>query len=69
MHQEYIPFELVEGKVYYNNEECPHGYDENSGKIRISFRKTRYDNPKIDGLILFEGKLEDTDYYEQNEIK
>jgi len=33
-----------------------------NGKLRVIFDKSGVDNPKVDGIMLFEGSLADTDY-------
>ena len=33
-----------------------------SGKLKIQFEKTEYDNPFVNGIVLYEGSLEDTDF-------
>lgn len=54
-HDEYIPFSVVKGKLYYNEEES----DIRGGKIRVEFIKGYRDNPKINAICVLKGKLED----------
>ncbi|XP_047099089.1 malectin-A [Schistocerca piceifrons] len=53
-HDEYIPFSVVKGKLYYNEEES----DIRGGKIRVEFIKGYRDNPKINAICVVKGKLE-----------
>jgi len=65
--------ELREGKIYSTSfdsttpTECIDAYI--NQKVIITFGKTLYDNPKVDGLIILKGKLEDSDYNEFTENK
>lgn len=53
-HDEYIPFSVVKGRLYYNEEES----DIRGGKIRVEFIKGYRDNPKINAMYVMRGKLE-----------
>ena len=53
MHQEYVEFELKNNKIYVDGEECQKAYDSRQKKVKLVFKKTIYDNPKVDGIILF----------------
>lgn len=52
-HDEIVYFTVSRGKLYYKNEESKI----RSGRIRVEFIKTQYDNPKINALVLFKGDL------------
>uniref|UniRef100_A0A0K8SIX0 Malectin domain-containing protein n=1 Tax=Lygus hesperus TaxID=30085 RepID=A0A0K8SIX0_LYGHE len=54
-HDEYIPFTVINGRLYYNQEES----DIRGGKIRVEFIKGYRDNPKVNGIYVMRGKLED----------
>ncbi|KAK7790078.1 hypothetical protein R5R35_012999 [Gryllus longicercus] len=54
-HDEYIPFSVVKGRLYYNEEES----DIRGGRIRVEFIKSYRDNPKINAIAVMKGKLED----------
>ncbi|KAG8225265.1 hypothetical protein J437_LFUL006498 [Ladona fulva] len=54
-HDEYIPFHVEKGRLYYNDEES----DIRGGKIRVEFIKGYRDNPKINAICVFKGSLED----------
>ena len=59
----YLPFTLKNGKlVYTKNTECEKAYDSNSKLLRLRFKKV-LDNPKVDGIVLFKGKLEETNFF------
>lgn len=54
----YIPFSLRNGQITYaKHMDCENAYDSRTGKLRLRFKKV-VDNPKVDGIILFKGKLE-----------
>ncbi|KAF6206556.1 hypothetical protein GE061_017790 [Apolygus lucorum] len=54
-HDEYIPFTVINGRLYYNQEES----DIRGGKIRVEFIKGYRDNPKVNGIYVMRGGLED----------
>ncbi|PNF38151.1 Malectin-B [Cryptotermes secundus] len=54
-YDEHIPFSVVKGRLYYNEEES----DIRGGKIRVEFIKGYRDNPKINAICVLKGKLED----------
>lgn len=54
-HDEYVPFRVFKGRLYYNEEES----DIRGGKIRVEFIKGYRDNPKINAICVIKGKLED----------
>lgn len=54
-HDEYVPFHVEQGKLFYNEEES----DIRGGKIRVEFIKGYKDNPKINAIFVQRGTLED----------
>ncbi|KAL1494016.1 hypothetical protein ABEB36_009689 [Hypothenemus hampei] len=54
-HDEYIPFEVHQGKLYVVGEES----DIQGNKIRLEFIKGYKDNPKINAFYLMKGTMED----------
>ncbi|XP_051165465.1 malectin-A [Leptopilina boulardi] len=54
-HDEYVPFTIQNGKLYYNDDES----DIVSGKIRVEFIKGYRDNPKINAIAVIKGSLDD----------
>ncbi|XP_012536324.1 malectin-A [Monomorium pharaonis] len=54
-HDEYVPFRVQGGKLIYNDEES----DILAGKIRVEFIKGYRDNPKINGIAVVKGVLDD----------
>lgn len=53
----YIPFNLSNGKIVYAGKfECENALDKNS-HLRLRFEPL-IDNPKVDGIIMFKGKIE-----------
>lgn len=53
-YDEIIYFTISRGKLYYKNEESKI----RSGRIRVEFVKSKYDNPKINALVLYKDDLE-----------
>lgn len=53
-HDEIVYFTVSRGILYYKNEESKI----RSGRIRVEFVKTNYDNPKVNALVLFKGNLD-----------
>lgn len=58
-HDEHIPFSVVKGRLFYNEEES----DIRAGKVRVEFIKGYRDNPKINALYVLRGTLEDIPKY------
>ncbi|XP_026465848.1 malectin-A-like, partial [Ctenocephalides felis] len=56
-HDEYIPFSVSRGKLYYNEEES---YIR-GGRLKLEFIKGYRDNPKINAFYLIKGTLDDVD--------
>ncbi|CAH4029652.1 malectin-A [Pieris brassicae] len=54
-HDEYIPYSIKNGKLYYNDEES----DIRGGKIKVEFIKGYRDNPKINALYVMRGSIEE----------
>jgi len=53
----YLPFTLKEGQITYaSHMDCERAYDPSTRTLKLRFKKV-LDNPKIDGIILFKGKL------------
>lgn len=53
-HEEYVPYSISKGRLYYNEEES----DIRGGKIRVEFIKGYRDNPKINAMFVVRGKME-----------
>lgn len=53
-HDEYIEFTVEGNKIIYQGEES----EIMAGKIRVEFIKSYRDNPKINGIVLIKGKLD-----------
>ncbi len=52
-HDEYIEFEVSDGKILYEGDES----EITGGKMRVEFIKSYRDNPKVNAIILFKGRL------------
>lgn len=64
----YIEFEKKDGLIHFENSLCTNAIDA-SGKLKVVFEKINIDNPKVDAIVLYQGSLKDTDYYEQDAIR
>ncbi|GJQ83350.1 hypothetical protein Trydic_g18135 [Trypoxylus dichotomus] len=53
-HDEYVPFRIARGKLYYNGEES----DIHGNKIRVEFIKGYKDNPKINAMYVARGHMD-----------
>jgi len=53
-HDEYVPFSIKNGKLNVGPHSSPF-----PGTLYVEFVKTYYDNPKINALVIFKGKIED----------
>ncbi|KOB69878.1 Malectin [Operophtera brumata] len=54
-HDEYIPYSIKKGKLYFNEEES----DIRGGKIKVEFIKGYRDNPKINALYVMRGTIDE----------
>lgn len=54
-HDEYVPYTIKNGKLYYNEEES----DIRGGKIKVEFIKGYRDNPKINALLVMKGTVDE----------
>lgn len=54
-HDEYVPYSIKNGKLYYNEEES----DIRGGKIKVEFIKGYRDNPKINALYVMRGTIDE----------
>jgi hypothetical protein len=62
-YDEFIEFELKQGKVYIGNSQALGAYQ--NGRLKVKFVKMGVDNPKVNGIVLVRGTLADTHYAEQ----
>ena len=62
-YDEFVQFKYEGGKVNINNVEAKNAVK--NKVLKVDFVKTDFDNPKINGILLYKGKLEETGYYEQ----
>lgn len=53
-HDEYIPFSLRNGQLKFGPQSSPF-----PGTLYVEFVKTHYDNPKVNAIVIFKGKVED----------
>nr|XP_022912662.1 malectin-B [Onthophagus taurus] len=54
-HDEYVPFKISKGKLYYNEEESS---EIRGNRIRVEFIKGYKDNPKINAMYVVKGKVD-----------
>jgi len=63
-YDEFIELTVRDGKLIYQDNEVKNAWD--GAVMRVEFVKTGRDNPKVNGIVLVAGGLEDTHY---NEMK
>eukprot|EP00095_Tigriopus_kingsejongensis_P008738 maker-scaffold2706_size13069-snap-gene-0.7 protein:Tk08738 transcript:maker-scaffold2706_size13069-snap-gene-0.7-mRNA-1 annotation:"kiaa0152 homolog precursor" len=54
-HDEYIEFEVRDGRIVYEGEES----ELTRGQMRVEFIKSYRDNPKVNAILLMRGRMED----------
>ena len=59
---EYVQVEIKNGKCYINGRAIESGFDANKKVLKVKFVKKEKDNPKINGIVLVKGTIDDTDY-------
>ena len=62
-YDEFVQFKYEKGKVLINNAEAKGALK--NGKLKVDFVKTDFDNPKINAIVLYKGKIEETGFAEQ----
>ncbi|KRX06767.1 hypothetical protein PPERSA_09169 [Pseudocohnilembus persalinus] len=62
----FIEFEYKNGKVYYQGKQVRNALN-SKGELVVSFEKTKYDLPKVDGLLLLKGNLSESYQNEYNQ--
>lgn len=66
----YLPIEVRNSQVFYNSQVCQGGYDKYKRTVNVEFEKIEgRDNPKVDGIMVVKGGLQDTDYYETDQMR
>lgn len=63
-YDEYVPFELRNGMIFYEGKLCTGAYNMVNNKMSFELVKTHMDNPMIMGFVVFEGTLEESDFNE-----
>jgi len=61
-YDEFVEFEVRGGKAYINNKFTEGGYDNTNETLKVTFKKSEKDNPKINAILVVKGGLQDTDY-------
>jgi hypothetical protein len=61
-YDEYIEFEIKNNNLYYNNKLISSGFNKEKKTLNVKFIKTLKDNPKVNGILLVKGTIDDTDY-------
>lgn len=62
-HDEYIEFDFKKGDILIKGKSIGHTAYKN-GRLVVEFEKTAKDNPLVNGLILFQGSIAETDFLE-----
>ena len=63
-YDEFIPINIKNDNLYIDGKKIKNGYNVSDKTIKITFVKKTKDNPKINGILLVKGGLENTDYNE-----
>lgn len=61
-YDEYTEFTLKDNIVYFKGKQCNNAYNSATKEIRVFFEKGRADLPKVEGIVLYEGGLYETDF-------
>jgi hypothetical protein len=56
-HDEYIVFEIQDGKLLVNRKEISGAYNPSSKTVNLRFLKGVKDNPKINAILLIKGDI------------
>lgn len=67
-YDEYVEFELKNNQIYYKGKKVSGAYDPDTKKVFLKFVKGKYDNPKINAIVLIKGTINDTDYAEKKKV-
>lgn len=67
-YDEFIQFEVKNDQIYYKSKLIKSAIDYETKKLILSLNKGSRDNPKINGIVLVKGDLEDTNYKEMKEF-
>ena len=65
-YDEFVQFKYENNKILINNMEAKGALK--NGKLKINFVKTDFDNPKINAMVLYKGKIEETGFAEQKKF-
>lgn len=65
-YDEFIEFKYESDKVFIKDVEAVGAVQEE--ELKIELKKTNFDNPKINGIILLKGSIKDTSYYDQKKF-
>ena len=65
-YDEFIELEVRDNQLYHNGQEVSEGW--NGAKLKVQFVKTGRDNPKVNGIVLVQGGLKDTNYLEMKSL-
>lgn len=61
-YDEFIEVEIKNKKAYYRGKAIENGYDAEKESLILIFKKGERDNPKINGILVVKGGIENTDY-------
>lgn len=61
-YDEFVEFEIRSGKAFVGGKLAEGGYDSQNETLKVTFKKGEKDNPKINGIVIVKGGLQDTDY-------
>lgn len=65
-YDEFIELQVRDGKLFHGGQEVSEGW--NGTTLKVQFVKTGRDNPKVNGIVLVQGGLKDTNYLEMKSL-
>ena len=61
----YIEFKISNNQVFVNGKEAKNAYDYKQKVLKVKFLKGSRDNPKINGIVIYNGSINDTNFAEE----
>ncbi len=65
----YYPFSFRNNQIYFRGKIAPDAFDISTRSLVLKFKHLGIDNPMVNGIVLFKGKLEETDQPRLKSIK
>mmetsp|Transcript_38629 Transcript_38629/g.43892 ORF Transcript_38629/g.43892 Transcript_38629/m.43892 type:complete len:361 (+) Transcript_38629:32-1114(+) len=61
-YDKFVQLEIKDGSLFIDDKEVEDAYSSDDDELTIDFVKREHDNPKVNGIILVKGTLDDTHY-------